>query len=271
MDRCHMRILTQTRLLPLPALLALLGIGLQGAVAQDPDHAKQMAQGLKLFTGQVRAILNEHCVRCHGGEKTRSDFDLTTRRGLLAGGELGIAVVPGQPAESPLLAHLRHAEKPFMPLKKPQLAKASITAIGEWISLGAAYDAPLAKKGGEPGAMQVTDTDRAYWAFAPLKRDFPAGAGVNHFVKAGEPASPRVLARRLHFDLAGLPPAPQEVDKFVNNTSPGAHEKLVDRLLDSRQFGERWARHWLDIARFAESHGFEQDYDRKFAFHYRDF
>jgi mono/diheme cytochrome c family protein len=264
-----MKILTQTRLLP---LLVLLGMNLQGAVAQDLDHAQQMAQSLKLFTGQVRTIFSEHCVRCHGGEKTRSDFDLSTRRGLLAGGELGIAVVPGKPAESPLLAHLRHTEKPFMPLKKPQLAAEDISAIEKWISLGAAYNAPLVKKGGAgPGAMQVTDTDRAYWAFAPLKGDFPAGAAIDHFIKAGEPATPRVLARRLHFDLTGLPPAPQEVDRIAGDTSADAHEKLVDQLLDSSQFGERWARHWLDIARFAESHGFEQDYDRKFAFHYRDF
>ncbi len=264
-----MKILTQTRLLP---LLVLLGMNLQGAVAQDLDHAQKMAQSLKLFTGQVRTILSEHCVRCHGGEKTRSDFDLTTRRGLLAGGELGIAVVPGQPAKSPLLAHLRHTEKPFMPLKKPQLAAEDISTIGKWISLGAAYNAPLVKKGGAgPGAMQVTDTDRAYWAFAPLKGDFPAAAGIDHFIKAGAPASSRVLTRRLHFDLTGLPPAPQAVDRFAGDASPGAYGKLVDELLNSSQFGERWARHWLDIARFAESHGFEQDYDRKFAFHYRDF
>ncbi len=268
-----MKILPHTRLLPVVALLVLLGLKLQStAVQPDANHAQAMAESLKLFTGQVRTILSENCVRCHGGEKTRSDLNLTTRSGLLAGGELGIAVVPGKPAESPLLDYLQHAEKPFMPLKKPKLAAKDISAIEKWISLGAAYNAPLVEKSGaELGPMQVTDNDRSYWAFAPLQDSFPQKASIDHFIKAGEPATPRALARRLHFDLTGLPPIPQEIDRFAGDTSPGAHEKLVNQLLDSPHFGERWARHWLDVARFAESHGFEQDYDRKFAFHYRDF
>ena len=268
-----MNTLIYKQLWPVAVLIVLPLMNLTGNAAEPGNgHAQKMAQSLKLFTGQVRTIFSEHCVRCHGGEKTRSDFDLATRRGLLAGGELGVAVVPGKPAESPLLAYLQHAEKPFMPLKKPKLAAQDIAAVEKWISLGAAYDAPLVEQSGaEPGPMQVTESDRAYWAFAPLKGDFPQEASIDHFIKAGGPAAPRVLARRLSFDLTGLPPAPQEVERFAGDTSADAHEKLVDQLLESPRFGERWARHWLDVARFAESHGFEQDYDRKFAFHYRDF
>ena len=253
------------------ATIAIL-FSVRSVAAAAPDHAAQMAQSLKLFTGEVRAILSENCVKCHGGEKTRSEFDLTTRKGLLAGGDQGVAVIPGKPAVSALIIQLRHLEEPFMPAKKPQLPEASIAAIEKWIELGAAYDKPLvAKTAQESGPMKVTDEDREYWAFAPLIRDFPVATTIDDFVKASKPASRRVLARRLFFDLTGLPPGPEEMEKIVADTALDAHEKLVDRLLESERFGERWARHWLDVARFAESHGFEHDYDRKFAFHYRDF
>ena len=97
-----------------------------------------------------------------------------------------------------------------------------------------------------PERKQVTEKDRAYWAFAPLQKNFPQEASIDHFIKAENPAQPGILARRLYFDLTGLPPAPQEVEGFAADTSADAHEKLVDHLLESPRFGERWARHWLD-------------------------
>ena len=130
------------------------------------------------------------------------------------------------------------------------------------------------------GPMQVTSTDREYWAYAPLQQTFPKGAGIDDFVRskqkekhltAAPEASRSALIRRLYFDLTGLPPEPAAITAFLADKLPGAYEALVDRLLASPHFGERWARHWLDVARFAESHGFEHDYDRPYAFHYRDF
>ena len=261
------------------ACLASTSAGVCGAA---DDHGAEMAQSLALFKNQVRPVLIDSCVKCHGGDKTRSDFDLATREGLLAGGDIGVAVVPGKPEQSPLLDYLTHKEEPHMPPKKPQLPAEQIAAIAKWIDLGAAYDQPLVDqaKPKQKGPMQVTDAEREYWAFAPLKKSFPAGAGIDRFVRAkhaenrlatAPKASKRTLIRRLYLDLTGLPPEPAAVDAFLADGSPDAYEKLVDELLASPHFGERWARHWLDVARFAESHGFEHDYDRKFAFHFRDF
>ncbi|MFT5109946.1 MAG: mono/diheme cytochrome c family protein, partial [Pseudoalteromonas tetraodonis] len=249
-------------------------------VAAADDHATRMGQSLSLFTSEVRTTLVENCLKCHGGDKVRSEFNLATREGLLAGGDVGISVIPGDAKNSPLFNYLTHQEEPYMPPKKPPLSEEEITAIAKWIDLGAAYDSPLAEAREEKAPMQVTDTEREYWAFAPLRAKFPANASVDSFVHAkhtekklttAPQTSKRTLIRRAHFDLTGLPPERQAIDAFLADESPEAYEKLVDHLLASPRFGERWARHWLDVARFAESHGFEHDYDRKFAFHYRDF
>jgi mono/diheme cytochrome c family protein len=242
------------------------------ARAGEAEHAAAMAQSLALFKSDVRPALTEHCVSCHGGKDLESLFDLTTREGLLAGGLIGKAVKPGDASASPLLAYLAHRTMPYMPPKKPQLAAETIAKIAQWIDLGAAYDRPLvAKAADKPKAMQVTDADRTWWAYAPLRTGFAKDASIDGFIKAAPEASRRILIRRLSFDITGLPPEPADVEAFVANDAPAAYEQLVDRLLASPRFGERWARHWLDVARYAESHGFEHDYDRKFAFHYRDF
>ena len=254
-------------------LIILITALMSFAIGNELDHASKMASSQKIFSDEVRGILIDRCVKCHGGKKTRSGFNLTTREELLLGGDQGVAVIAGEPNESPIIKYLRHTEEPFMPPKESRLPDPLIEKIEKWIALGAAYDKPLLDNATNQneGPMEVTDEDRSYWAFAPLKTDFPSGAKIDDYVKTDESSSPRTLARRLYFDLTGLPPSPEEVNQFVNDNTPESHSKLVDRLLESKQFGERWARHWLDIARFAESHGFEQDYDRNFAFHYRDF
>ena len=254
-------------------LFTLITALMSYAVGNEQDHVSKMAASQKLFSNEVRGILIDRCVKCHGGKKTRSEFNLTTREGLLSGGDQGVAVIVGESNKSPIITYLRHTEEPFMPSKESKLPDPLIAKIEKWIDLGAAYDKPLLDNvtNQNEGPMEVTDEDRSYWAFAPLKTDFPSGAKIDDFLKTGKLASPRTLARRLYFDLTGLPPTPEEIDQFENDNSPESHSKLVDQLLGSKPFGERWARHWLDIARFAESHGFEQDYNRNFAFHYRDF
>lgn len=277
----------------MPPRIAILALSIAFSIALSlaaagPDtrstHPEQMAQSLALFKTDVRPVLIQHCVKCHGGEYVRSDFDLTTREGLLAGGENGVTVVAGRAKESPLLDYLAHREEPFMPPKRPRLPAETIATIARWIELGAAYDKPLIAQAtatrDSSSAMQVTDSDRDYWAYAPLQTTFPTDASIDRFVDdarqarhlAAAPAAAKgTIIRRVTFDLTGLPPEPAAIEAFLADTSPGAYEALVDRLLASPQFGERWARHWLDVARFAESHGFEHDYDRKYAFHYRDF
>ena len=220
--------------------------------------------------------------------KIRGDLDLTTRAGLLKGGEEGPSVIPGKAGESFLMTVLRHEEEPFMPAKADKLSPDALKKIADWINLGAPYDQPLVKQSIAGKGMQVTDDDRNFWAFAPLKavkapvvqqKNWPAN-DIDRFVlrklesaklQPNGLADPRTQIRRLYFDLIGLPPSPAEVAAFVADPSEQAYAKVVDRLLASKHYGERWGRHWLDVARFAESHGFEQDYNRNFAFHYRDF
>ena len=258
------------------------------ALAVDPNHADKMAASQELFSGQVRGILKEHCVNCHGGEKTKSGLDLVTREAALRGGDQGDAIIPGKPMESLLYLAVAHLEEDLaMPPKKPRLPAGAVTAIEQWIALGAAYDRPLLEKSGSKDApMQVTAGDRAYWAYAPLTQnslppaDREGQSAIDRFLAAGHrdrglvPAAPLDrprLIRRVYFDLIGLPPAPSEVEAFMKDDNPRAYENLIDDLLTRPGYGERWGRHWLDVARFAESHGFEHDYDRKFAFHFRDF
>jgi mono/diheme cytochrome c family protein len=250
------------------------------AFAAD-EHSEKMARSLTLFRTDVRAVLTENCMKCHGGDKVQSNFDLTTREGLLAGGASGVSVIAGNAKESRLIDYLAHRKQPFMPLEQPRLSDEIISKIASWIDLGAAYDRPLGEQlVKRAGSLQITNADREYWAYAPLQTNFPKSANIDSFVRskhqekhltAAPEASRSTLIRRLSFDLTGLPPDPAEIASFLAEKSPDAYETLVDRLLASSHFGERWARHWLDVARFAESHGFEHDYPRAYAFHYRDF
>ncbi len=248
-------------------------------------HVEQSKQGLKLFQDSIRGILTEHCLDCHGGKSTKADFDLATRDALLDSG-----FVEDTADGSFLLELIRHEAEPAMPFKADKLSEESIAQIAKWIDLGAPYDQPLADR---PDAakdlpMQVTDEDRKFWSFAPLADVAPPELAndtwsrqpIDRFVVAkqreagvtGNPVAARpTLIRRAYLDLLGLPPSPDQVAAFVNDPDPLAYEKLIDSLLESEHYGERWARHWMDVARFAESTGFEHDYDRKTAYHYRDF
>ncbi|WP_145258385.1 DUF1549 domain-containing protein [Planctomycetes bacterium Pan216] len=250
----------------------------------EPDHASRMARGTSLFKESVRTILVEQCLECHGGKSVKADFDLSTRKALLESG-----MIDKTAEDSYLMSLLTHAEEPFMPFKAPKLAKSDIGAIARWIDLGTPYDKPLVEGVvNRSGELEVTDSDRQFWSFQPLTAVDPpvesddrwGRTPIDRFIMAklsekelhpNPSADRRTLIRRATFDLLGLPPTPEEVEEFVNDPDPLAYEKLIDRLLASAQFGERWARHWMDVARFAESHGYEQDYDRPHAYHYRDF
>ena len=268
------------------AAVTALSCAAQAAV--PPQHAQDMAKGLALFKSDVRAALTQHCLKCHGGEKVKGGLDLTTREGLLKGGEEGVVIVSGQSKASRLYKSITHATKPAMPDKSPKLPDALIAKIAQWIDYGAPYDKPLMEKGAMPAPREISEADRQFWSFQPLKKVSPPKVrdtkwprnDVDRFILAkldekklapNAPADRRTLLRRVYLDLIGLPPTPAEIEAFVNDKSPDAYAKVVDRLLASPHYGERWARHWLDVARFAESHGFEQDYDRPHAYHYRDF
>ncbi len=264
-----------------------------------PDHSARMAESQRLFKEKVRPFLVAQCLDCHGGSKTKSGFNLASRDDLLKGGDRGPAVVVGKGADSPLVRFVARADEPHMPPKQPA-PKEAVDLLARWIDLGAAYDAPLVEGAQAAGKkpLTVTDKDRDYWAYRPLQSPAPPAVKdaawpanpIDRFVLAkldakgiapAADADPLTLLRRVTFDLTGIPPTPEEADAFLKDCERvsdsafriphSAFEKVVDRLLASPAYGERWARHWLDPARFAESAGFEHDYLRPNAYHYRDF
>lgn len=257
----------------------------------DADHATRMAAGLDLFKKHVKPILVGRCIRCHGGEDTLSVFELIDRDAMLRGGAEGDVVVPGKAGASRLVKLIRHEEEPQMPEDGAKLSDVAIQHIVDWINLGAPYDGPLVAEEEDPQAWthrKIDDSRRDFWSFQPLREVAPPAVGESDWVQTdidrfllaamqergitpNEPTSRRKLIRRATFDLTGLPPTREEVEAFVNDPDPRAFEAVIDRLLESPHYGERWGRHWLDVARFAESHGFEQDYDRPHAYHFRDF
>ncbi len=257
----------------------------QTTATVSSDHPARARAGLKLFRERVRPLLTAHCLECHGGKSIKGDFDLSTREKLGESGYVGQTA-----AESYLVELIEHRAEPAMPFKRAKLPEESIALIRQWIDLGAPYDRPLVEGPAEGAAAElvVTDEDRQFWSFRPLAQVAPPAVAddrwsrtpVDRFILARQreagltpngAADRRLLIRRACFDLLGLPPTPEEVEAFVQDPDPAAWERLVDRLLDDQHYGERWARHWMDVARFAESHGYEQDYDRPHAYHYRDF
>jgi len=252
----------------------------------DPDHVAKMTKGTELFKSQVRGVLQAKCVKCHSGERIEGEFDMNTREGLLKGGSRGAAIVPGDHKKSLFYQLTAHQKEPHMPHERAKLKDAEIAKIAEWIDLGAPYDRPFIEKDETAWTRKVLSVEaKKHWAYQPLARDIrnPKPETRNPIdgfllaklevagIKPNLAADKRTLIRRVYIDLIGLPPTPEQVDAFLKDTSPNAFEKVVDGLLASPHFGEKWARHWLDLARFAESHGFEHDYDRPTAYHYRDF
>jgi hypothetical protein len=248
-------------------LAVLLALAAGRVEAADPDAA-----AVAFFEKQVRPLLSEHCHGCHSAKanKTRGGLALDSREAILAGGDSGPAVVPGKPEQSLLLSAARgtKAELQMPPKGKAKLRPQQIAVLEKWIKDGAVYPA-----GGKAAAVAALDPSspeaRQFWSLQPL-RQHPAPAvknakwplrPIDSFLLAAmeqrklapsAPADRRVLIRRASFDLTGLPPTPEEVDAFVRDTSPDAYEKLIDRLLASPHHGERWARYWLDLARYCD-------------------
>lgn len=258
----------------------------------DPDHAAKRAKGLELFRTDVRDVLKQKCLSCHGGDATEGKLNLATHDELVKGGERGPAVVVGRGSKSLLTRLITHQQQPVMPKDDSPLSSEQTAKIVEWIDLGAPYDEPLISRQVDPlewTQRSIRDADKQFWSYQPLKRaSIPRVSGENPSVqtpidnfiadklaqnnlKSNPQADRSTLIRRASFDLTGLPPNIEEIEAFLGDSSPDAYEQLIDRLLASSHYGERWGRRWLDLVRFAESHGFEHDYDRASAFHYRDF
>jgi hypothetical protein len=231
---------------------------------------------------QAAKILGANCTSCHGSGLRVSDLDLRTRDSMVKGGTRGAALVAGKAEESRLYRFAAGLDQPQMPPGK-KLSDADLATLKAWIDAGAELTVAPVATGSLAAAEErpITESERKYWAFQkPVRPAAPAENAIDHFLalkwkaKGLTPApraSKQVLVRRAYLDLLGLPPTPDEVAAFVNDTRPDAWPRLVDQLLASPHYGERWARHWLDVVRYADSGGFEYDRDRNNAYRYRDY
>lgn len=266
-------------------LCAWIGAGAASVAAAQPP-APDARAGEEFFETKVRPILAEHCQSCHGPNKEFSGLRLDSLERATKGGDLGPAVVPGNPGESLLVQAITHEGDLDlkMPPERPKLPDEAIGAIVEWIRMGAPW--PEGRPTDDPESAA-----RGHWAFRPIERpEVPVppapGAGASNpidaFVEAGlreggmEPAPPAdklALLRRAHFDLTGLPPTWDEVRAFLEDDSPDAFAKVVDELLASPHYGERWGRHWLDVARYADTKGYVFQEERRYPYShtYRDY
>lgn len=241
--------------------------------------------GLSLFESRIRPVLIRECYSCHSAETKKgpkANLRVDTRDGLLRGGDSGPALVPGKPLDSLLLKALRGDDGVALMPPKGKLSDAVIADFEKWIRLGAPD--PRQSRAVSSPAPPAIDWEKArqFWSFRPLQPlDRPlTSADIDAHIAASLrernlPSAPEAdrstLLRRLYFDLIGLPPTPEEIQAFLTDTSPDAYQKVVDRLLASPHFGERWGRHWLDLARYADSNGKDENLTYHEAYLYRDY
>ena len=273
-----------------PIRTVLVGL-LLATTTTAADKTTTDRKGLDFFESKIRPVLVRHCYQCHSAKAAankmlKGGLQVDTRSGIRRGGETGPGVVPGQPKKSLLVAALKHDG-----LKMPPKAKlpASIVADFEkWIQLGAPDP-----RDGKAVATQAIDVQagKAHWSFQPLSEAKPPAitdgevvrTDIDRFIRAAQRAkgltpnpraTPAALLRRVHFNMIGLPPTPDDQQRFLAEAEKdfeAAWAAEIDRLLASKHYGERWGRHWLDLVRFAESNGYAFDKDRANAYQYRDF
>jgi hypothetical protein len=257
----------------LAAMLAVASC--TGTASAQPLTAERDA----FFESRIRPVLAGTCFACHGGKKTSGGLRVDSREALLKGGGRGPAVVPGDVSASLVLRALRHVSGDLRMPPENKLPDQTIADFETWVRQGAPWPA-LAWK-------QAPQAEKQHWAFQPVKKRpppiDPSGWAQNpidcfilaelrqHGLKPAPPADRRVLLRRLYFDLIGLPPDPEDVAAFLSDTSPAAVARVVDRLLASPHYGERWGRHWMDVVRYADTAGDNADYPIPEIYRYRDY
>ena len=255
---------------------------------EKPDAKTSRVKGIELFEQRIRPALAEHCYECHSqsGGEIEGGLELDSPSGMRRGGDSGPFLTAHEVENSPLLRMLRHEEDISGMPPEHQLPDEVVAAFEEWIRLGAPDPR---KEAGATVKEQRMEAGQRHWAFQPPRlveppvvrqADWPRAATIDAFilarmeaagVKPVADANRRTLVRRVFFDLVGLPPSPREVDAFVADDSPDALANLIDRLLASPRFGERWGRHWLDVVRYAESSGMEFNFTYPHAWPYRDY
>ena len=244
-----------------------LAPGVNAATAAPPQITPSQTQ---FFETKIRPLLTKNCYKCHSSDslKLKGELLLDTRDGLLKGGATGPAIVPGDPEKSLLIKAVRYTDPDIqMPPKGDKLSVDQINDLVAWVKMGAPDP-----RVGKTTTAAATVKGRDHWSFKPILKPAipsvresdrvanPIDAFVlsmleNQGMKLSPPADRRTLIRRAYYDLIGLPPGPEEVQAFLDDTSPDAFAKVVDRLLASPRYGERWGRHWLDVARYSDTKG----------------
>jgi hypothetical protein len=262
---------------------------LQFALAAESLRPTAISEDDSLFFERsVRPLLAARCWECHAGETAEAGLRLDSWDSMVGGGDSGPAVAPGKPAESLLITAIHYSDEPRMP-PGGKLHQHDIDILVEWIHRGAPWpNSPGTRRSGNDKSFEITPEDRAFWSFQPIAdppvpivtdQTWPR-TSIDRFILArlesagltpSNPADKRTLIRRATFDLIGLPPTPEEIEAFLADDSPDGFARVIDRLLASPHYGERWARHWLDVARYGEdqAHTFEARIYTQ-AFRYRD-
>ena len=269
----------------LAAISALVVLGL--ATGGEISAAERVS-----FSKDIQPIFESTCWKCHGEALQLSQLDLRTRESALKGGQRGPALVPGSADQSRIYRLVAGLEKPSMPMDGTKLTPEQISAIKDWINAGAPWDPSAGGASSSAPAVfaetPIPEQARRYWAFqkparrsVPIARDprnkahpvdaFLVQAMEQQGLEPAPEADPRTLVRRAYLDLTGLLPTPAETAAYLKDQSPNRWDELIDHLLGSPHYGERWGRHWLDVARYADSNGFEHDFDRPDAWRYRDY
>ena len=271
----------------LAACLLALAVANPAAAEETARKGQFTAEEQAFFDREVKPILRANCINCHGGEKKiQGNLQLTSREGVLKGGENGPAVALNKPGESLLLDAINYAGFEMPP--KGKLPQAQIDTLTKWVKMGLPWSEGEAGKLVQHGPPVVDEAARKFWAFRPVVRP-PVPAVKNQawvknpidaFILAkleenglrpAPPASKAALLRRVYYSVTGLPPTPADVDAFLADKSDDAYEKVVEKLLQSRHYGEHWGRHWLDLVRYAETNSFERDNPKPFVWRYRDY
>jgi mono/diheme cytochrome c family protein len=276
------------RTLPWLVLAGLAFLPVAGASdGGQPDQGKLEAAREEFFEAKIRPVLADNCFECHGAEKHKGGLRLDIRAAMLKGGDTGPAIKPGKPGESPLIEAIRYEGEVQMPPKK-KLKSEEIAALTDWVKQGAYWPEPRPGVGGSSitnssspvtggiGVAGAATHGQSFWSFQPVSNPAPppvkngawSHSAIDRFILAkledkgltpAPDADKATLIRRAYFDLIGLPPTPGEIETFINDDRPGAFAALIDKLLASPHYGERWGRYWLDVARYGEdqAHAFQ--------------
>ena len=265
-------------------VLAAFGPASPGAAAANTPTLPDPASRVVEFRSDVEPIFRERCGACHGPSVQTSGLRLDQRDAALRGGYSGRAILPHDSAQSPLVHRVASGEQAFrMPPAGPRLTREEVGILRAWIDQGAAWGRPGQASEGAPHAP----SSQSHWSFQPLRRPEPPQVTGSEWVRnpidrfilsklesegaeVSRDAGKSTLLRRLSLDLIGLPPSFSDARMFLEDPDPGAYERLVDRLLDSQHYGEKWARHWLDLARYADTDGYTQDLARPYAWRWRN-